>query len=240
MTARLEGAIDCDVHPSVPGLSALLPLSRRLLARHDRGARHRGLREPGLSAAGGGERAARLAGRSDPRRRERGEGQGAAARPLAARRRDPELRLRRPADQRRGPRGGAVHGGQRLAGEGVAGPGPAPCGLDRDPDAEPGARRPGDRAPDRRPALRPDPDAGDARSALRPQLLVADLRAGRPPRAAGRAPSRQRLPARDHRDRLALLPRRGLRRSDPRHAGAAREPDQPRRVRASSRTSRWC
>ena len=25
MTARLEGAIDCDVHPSVPGLSALLP-----------------------------------------------------------------------------------------------------------------------------------------------------------------------------------------------------------------------
>src|SRR5918995_3234193 len=25
MTARLEGAIDCDVHPSVPALSALLP-----------------------------------------------------------------------------------------------------------------------------------------------------------------------------------------------------------------------
>ena len=25
MSARLEGAIDCDVHPSVPGLSALLP-----------------------------------------------------------------------------------------------------------------------------------------------------------------------------------------------------------------------
>ena len=203
MNPRLQGAIDCDVHPNVPGVRALMPYlddywRDMIEVRGIEGFNSRAY--PPLVPA-----SARPDWRGDQIQAaetvERAPGGPSGS--LAARRRHPELPLRRPAGQRRGPRGRAVLGGQRLARGRVARQGPAPCRLDRDPDAEPRARRRGDFPLGGRSALRAGADAGDARSALWPALLVADLRAGRAPGPADRAASRQRLPPRDHRGRLA-------------------------------------
>ena len=79
----------------------------------------------------------------------------------------------------------------------------------------------------RRPSVRPDSDAGDGRLAARAALLLADLCGGRAAWAARRDPSGQRLPAGADGARLAQHLCRGLCASGAGIPGPAREPRQP-------------
>ena len=199
------------------------PPSRRLLAGHGRGARHRGFREPELSAAGAAQLPPGLAHRRGPP----GRGPGDAARPgpgpLADPDRDPELPLRRPADHGRAHGGRLRRRGQRLAGAGMAGPRAAATGLDRRHAPEPGPRRGGDRAPGGRPALRPGAGAGDRRDAARAAAPTG--RSTRPPSATA--------------CRSASMPAAAIATRSPRSAGRPTTSRiMSRRRRASRRSSR--
>ena len=58
MSEVLEGAIDCDVHPSVPGIQALLPYLDGYWRDIVEVRGMEGFREPGLPAIRAGERQA--------------------------------------------------------------------------------------------------------------------------------------------------------------------------------------
>ena len=87
----------------------------------------------------------------------------------------------------------------------------------------------------RRPALRPGAGAGHGRDAARTAAFLADLCRGGAPRPADRHSRRQRLSPSRHLARLAELLCRGLLRPVPGFPGPGREPHQRRRVRQASR-----
>ena len=218
------GAIDCDVHPTVPDVSVLLPhldtfwrdsvVDRGLELARIRTAIRRNRRSTsrpewrgknGLAATDVAQLADQVFGRWQA---------GTAIL---------QLPLRRAASVQRGHGGGVLPRGQRLDREGMARPRSAAARLDRGADAEHRIRGRRDRALRQGQALRAGPGAGDAGGAARAPALLADLRGLRASRPAARHPRRLGLPQSGDLARLADLVHRGLRR--------------PRR-RASSRRSR--
>ena len=92
----------------------------------------------------------------------------------------------------------------------------------------------------RRPSLRPGAGARHGRAAARPAGVLADLCRRRAPRPADRHPCREQLSASGHLGRLADHLRRGLREPGPGLPGAAHEPDHRGRLPAVPGASRWC
>ena len=148
-------AIDCDVHPMVPAMSALAPVPRRVLARPGGGARHHPARRPELADQGAQDDPRRLARREGPRRRHRRGAPDPGAGALRRRPRHPQPALRR-ADGAERRHGGGLHPrAERLDARGVAGPRRPAARLHRAALAGHRRRGGGDRAPRPRPPLRP-------------------------------------------------------------------------------------
>ena len=221
MSLREIGAIDCDIHPTLPGLKALLPY----LSDHWRDSVvNRGIHELEFDRLSANSP---LTARADWRPE---KGKPASTVDLM---RDQALepfgtrfailnclygvQLLFSEDMSAGFHARA----ERLDREGVARQGAAAARLDRGAGAEPayGGRR--DRASRGRQALRAGADAGGRRSAARAAALLADLRGGGAPRSAGRHPRRQRLPPSDRR-RSAGRP------TTPRIMPTRRRPSRPR------------
>ena len=188
------GAIDCDVHPSVPDVAALLPHLETVLAGFRGRARAQLARLQLLSAEIAADLAAGVARQERPAGRRRQDRRRSGVRPLEVRHRDPELPLRRAASVQRGHGGGVLPGAQRLHRQGMARPRSAAAGVDRHSDAEHRIRGRRDRALRQGQALRAGAGAGDAGGAARPAALLADLRGLRTPRPAARHPRRLGLP----------------------------------------------
>ena len=170
------GGIDCDIHPAVPNLKALLPY----LSDHWRDiVVQRGVQELEFDRLSS-ELAADVPSRLAPGQWQARLGPGCAAcpgaHPFQHRDRDLQLPLRRAIAVQRG------HGrclrarGERLDGARMAGQGAAPARVDRRADAKSRACGGGDRARRAGPALRADPAAGDARHATGQASLLADIR----------------------------------------------------------------
>ncbi len=186
------GGIDCDIHPAVPNLKALLPY----LSDHWRDiVVQRGVHELEFDRLSR-QLAAHLAARLASRRRQAWLESGCTAGPGAdaVQHRDCDLQLpvrRATAVQRRHGRRLRARG-ERLDRSRVAGQGAAPARLHRGADAEPRAGGRGNQPRRARQALRTDPAAGDARHAAGQASLLADIRRGRETRAADRHPCRHR------------------------------------------------
>ena len=121
------GAIDCDVHPSVPDVAALLP---HLETFWRDSAVERGLNSLELqllSAEIAAHLAAGMARQERPAGGDRQGGRRSGVRPLAVRHGDPQLPLRRAASVQRGHGGGVLPRAQRLHRQGMARPRSAAC-----------------------------------------------------------------------------------------------------------------
>ena len=230
------GPIDCDLHPTVPGMSALMPyldeVWRETVVR-------RGIDELNTIAYPSNSP---LTVRSDWRdAKGRASHHGRTVRHRGAgsvRHRDRHLQLplRRAGDVQRGPwrRHGAR--GERLDRARVAGPRLQAARLDRGAAAERRTGGGGDRALRRRPAVRPGHASGIGGVAAGAAAELADLCRRGAPRPARRHPCRQHLSPSEHAGRLVQLLQRGIHQPGGRVSDPAHQPDRPRACSPNSRT----
>ena len=200
----MRAAIDCDIHPGVPDIHALLrymepfwqdsfvqrgldgfdmmsyPLNAPITCRPDwRVTGPASRRQPRCIAHAG-------AGRI---RHRHGHLQSADRRPGFGQRNHGRRDLLR---------------GQRLDAARVAGQGTSPARVDRRAGAGAAAGGRGNRSLRRRPPLRPGPVTRRLRNDARPLLLLADLSGSRTPWPADRNPRRQHVSVCPHRHRMAV------------------------------------
>ena len=184
MTNMTEpGAIDCDVHPTVPDNTALLPYLDEfwrdsVVSRGITSLEFDQLSDPiAARVAAGMARQGRLRG-------DRPEGaRGAGVRSLEGRNGHPQLSLRRAARLQRGHGTRVLPRAQRLHRQRMARPRSADARLDRHPDAERRICGGRDRALRQGQALRAGAGAGDAGGAARAAALSGP--STRPPSATG-------------------------------------------------------
>ena len=200
--------VDCDVHPTVPGMKALLPYLdehwQQVVVEREVNLESQSY-PPNAPITADPTGAARTGARQPTWTRSQPRCSTAGARP-----RHPQLPLWRAARAQRGHGGCLRPRAQRLDRKRMARPRRAPARLDRGAAAECRAGGRGDRAAARRPALRAGAGAGDGRDAARPPALwpiyAAAERHGLP--IGIHAGSAYRHPA--HLARLADLLYRGL------------------------------